>query len=135
MALASPGARPRPLSPHLLQWRWHVTMAMSIFMRVAGGATYVGLFLVTGWALALVSGREAYDDYMGLLGSIPGKVVLFGFTVAVFLHLAGGLRHLLWDLGKGYSKEEASLSAWAAIVFAVVASIGVWVIAGLTGAL
>jgi succinate dehydrogenase / fumarate reductase cytochrome b subunit len=135
MALASPGARPRPLSPHLLQWRWHVTMAMSIFMRVAGGATYVGLFLVAGWALALVSGRDAYEDYMGLLGSIPGKVVLFGFTVAVFLHLAGGVRHLLWDLGKGYSKEEASLSAWASMVFAVVASIGVWVIAGLMGAL
>jgi succinate dehydrogenase / fumarate reductase cytochrome b subunit len=135
MAMASPGGRPRPLSPHLLQWRWHVTMAMSIFMRIAGGAAYVGLFLVAGWALALVSGRETYEDYMGLLGSIPGKVVLFGFTVAVFLHLAGGVRHLIWDLGKGYEKGQASASAWAAMIFAVVASIGVWVIAGLTGAL
>ncbi len=110
-------------------------MAMSIFTRVTGGALYAGLFLVAGWALALVSGKETYDLYMDLLGSIFGKLVLFGFTVAVFLHMAGGLRHLVWDLGKGYAKGEASASAWAAIVFAIVASIAVWVIAAMTGAL
>ncbi len=135
MALASPGARERPLSPHLLIWRWHVTMAMSIFTRVTGGALYAGIFLLAGWALALVSGKETYDLYMGLLGSFLGKLVLFGFTVAVFLHLAGGLRHLIWDLGKGYAKGEASASAWAAMAFAVVASVAVWVIAAMTGAL
>ena len=135
MALASPGARERPLSPHLLIWRWHVTMAMSIFTRVTGGALYAGIFLLAGWALALVSGRETYDVYMGLLGSLLGKSVLFGFTVAVFLHLAGGLRHLIWDLGKGYANGEANASAWAAMVFAVVASVAVWVIAAMTGAL
>jgi succinate dehydrogenase / fumarate reductase cytochrome b subunit len=135
MAVASPGARPRPLSPHLLIWRWHITMAMSIFTRVTGGATYVGMFLLAGWALALVSGEDAYSAYMGLLGSIPGKVVLFGFTVAVFMHLAGGLRHLIWDLGKGYAKGEANASAWAAIVFSIGASIAVWVIAAMMGVL
>lgn len=135
MAVASPGARERPLSPHLLIWRWHVTMAMSIFTRVTGGALYAGIFLLAGWALALVSGRETYDLYMGVLGSLLGKLVMFGFTVSVFLHLAGGLRHLIWDLGKGYAKGEASASAWAAMVFAVVASVAVWVIAAMTGAL
>jgi succinate dehydrogenase / fumarate reductase cytochrome b subunit len=135
MAEASPVIRPRPLSPHLLLWRWHVTMAMSILTRVTGGAAYVGMFLLAGWALALVSGEEAYEAYMGILGSIPGKVVMFGFTLAIFLHLAGGLRHLIWDLGKGYAKGEANASAWASILFAIVASVAVWVIAGLTGAL
>jgi succinate dehydrogenase / fumarate reductase cytochrome b subunit len=133
MATASPGPRERPLSPHLLNWRWHVTMAMSILTRVTGGALYAGMFLLAGWALALVSGREAYETYMGLLGSPPGKLVLFGFTVAVFMHLAGGLRHLLWDLGKGYAKEEASASSWAAIGFAMVATIVVWAIAHMGG--
>jgi succinate dehydrogenase / fumarate reductase cytochrome b subunit len=110
-------------------------MAMSIITRVTGGAAYLGLFLVAGWALALVSGRDAYQTYMGLLGSLPGKVVLFGFTVAVFLHLAGGLRHLVWDLGKGYAKGEASASAWGAIAFGVIAAIVVWIIAGVMGVL
>jgi succinate dehydrogenase / fumarate reductase cytochrome b subunit len=135
MAEAATGARARPLSPHLLQWRWHVTMAVSILNRVTGGGLYVGMFLVAGWALALASGQEAYEGYMDLLGSIPGKVVLFALTVALFFHLAGGLRHLAWDLGKGWAKGAASASAWAAIVFAVVASIAIWVIAAVMGVL
>jgi succinate dehydrogenase / fumarate reductase cytochrome b subunit len=135
MAEASTVARARPLSPHLLQWRWHVTMAASILNRVTGGACFVGLFVVAGWALALASGREAYEAYMGLLGSIPGKIVLFGFTLAVFFHLACGVRHLIWDLGKGYAKGVASASAWAAFAFAVVASVAVWAVAALLGVL
>jgi succinate dehydrogenase / fumarate reductase cytochrome b subunit len=93
------------------------------------------MFLVAAWALALASGQEAYEAYMGLLGSIPGKIVLFGFTVAVFLHLAGGVRHLAWDLGKGYAKGEATASAWVAIVFGFAAAIVVWIIAAIMGVL
>src|SRR5271165_3847616 len=126
MAEAAPGARPRPLSPHVMHWRWHITMAASILTRVTGIGSYIGLLLVAGWALALASGGDAYESYVGLLGSIPGQIVLFGFTVAVFYHLAAGVRHLLWDLGKGYEPSSATASAWAAIVFAIVASIVVW---------
>jgi succinate dehydrogenase / fumarate reductase cytochrome b subunit len=135
MTDAARGARARPLSPHLLQWRWHVTMATSILNRVTGGALFVGMFLVAGWALALASGQDAYEAYMGLLGSVPGKVILFGFTVALFFHLAAGVRHLAWDLGKGYAKGVASASAWAAIVFALAASVAVWIIAAVAGLL
>jgi succinate dehydrogenase / fumarate reductase cytochrome b subunit len=128
MAEATPGARPRPLSPHLTHWRWHITMAASFLNRVTGVACYVGLLLVAGWALALASGQQAYERYMALLGSIPGQVVLFGFTLAVFYHLAAGVRHLVWDLGKGYEPHAASASAWAAILFAIVASVVVWAV-------
>jgi succinate dehydrogenase / fumarate reductase cytochrome b subunit len=109
-----------------MHWRWHITMAASILTRVTGIGSYIGLLLVGGWALALASGRDAYETYMGLLGSIPGQVVLFGFTVSTFYHLAAGLRHLMWDLGKGYAPKTADASAWAAILFAVVASVAVW---------
>ena len=101
-------------------------MAASILTRVTGVGCYIGLLLVAGWALALASGEDAYDSYSGLLGSIPGQVVLFGFTVAVFFHLAAGIRHLMWDLGKGYEKNVADASAWAAIIFAIVASVVLW---------
>jgi succinate dehydrogenase / fumarate reductase cytochrome b subunit len=72
---------------------------------------------------------------MRLLGSVPGKVVLFGFTLAMFLHLAGGVRHLLWDLGIGYDKRAATASAWTALAFAIPATVVVWMIAALAGAL
>ncbi|MDB5482565.1 MAG: sdhC [Caulobacteraceae bacterium] len=101
-------------------------MAASILTRVTGVGSYIGLLLVAGWALALASGPEAYDDYMGLLGSIPGQILLFGFTLAVFYHLAAGVRHLMWDLGKGYLPSTANATAWVAIIFALVASVAVW---------
>ena len=135
MAETSTGARPRPLSPHVLAWRWHVTMAASIATRVSGVAAFVGMFVLAGWALALASGQEAYEAYMGLLGSIPGKIVLFGFTVAVLYHLAAGLRHLFWDFGKGYKKEVATLTGLASFAFAIVGAVALWAVAGLIGAL
>jgi succinate dehydrogenase / fumarate reductase cytochrome b subunit len=135
MAEAATGPRARPLSPHLLQWRWHITMAASILNRVTGGGLYVGMFLLAGWALALASGQEAYETYMSVLGSLPGKAVMFAFTIALFYHLAAGLRHLAWDLGKGWAKGAASASAWAAIAFALVASIAVWAVAAGMGVL
>ena len=127
--------RARPLSPHLLHWRWHITLFASIATRVTGGATYVGMLILAGWALALASGSHAYGVYMSVLGSIPGKIVLFGMTLALFYHLAGGLRHLFWDNGVGFAPKTANASAWGAIVFAVVASIATWIVAAGMGAL
>ena len=118
-----------------MHWRWHVTMAASILNRASGAASFAGMFLLVGWAVALASGPDAYATYMSVLGSIPGKVVLFGLTVATFYHLVAGLRHLMWDLGKGFAPRTASVTAWVAIAFALVASVAVWVVAGLTGAL
>ena len=130
MAEATPGVRPRPLSPYMI-WRWHVTMLSSILHRAAGAALYVGALILAGWAVALASGQEAFDDYVGVLGSIPGKIVMFGLTVAVLYHLANGIRHLAWDMGKGYDPRFASLTAWIAIGFSILAAIAVWLGGGL----
>ncbi|MBA3811984.1 MAG: succinate dehydrogenase, cytochrome b556 subunit [Caulobacteraceae bacterium] len=135
MIEASPGGRARPLSPHLQVWRWHVTLAASILHRLTGLGLYAGLLILTGWALALASGPGAYGAYMGLLGSILGRVVLFGLTVCLFFHLANGLRHLAWDAGKGFTPRTADATAWAALAFGVVAAAAVWIIAATSGAL
>ncbi|MBV8683092.1 MAG: succinate dehydrogenase, cytochrome b556 subunit [Caulobacteraceae bacterium] len=129
MADASPGLRERPLSPHVQVWRWHVTMAASIFNRVTGVGLYVGWLILAGWALALASGPDAYGAYSSVLTSIPGQIVLFGVAVALFFHLAAGVRHLFWDSGKGFMPRTAGASAIVAFVFAIVAAIVLFVIA------
>ena len=135
MANATPGARARPLSPHAQIWRWHVTMAASILNRATGAALYGGALLFLGWAVALASGPVAYDGYVGLLGSIPGKIVLFGLTLSAFYHLFAGLRHLAWDSGKGFTPATANLSAWLALGGAVVAAVAVFAVAAYMGKL
>lgn len=127
--------RERPLSPHLQVWRWHITMATSILHRATGCALYVGGLIVAAWAIALASGPERYGQFKGLLGSLPGKVVMFGLTVSIFYHLANGVRHLVWDTGHGLDVKSANASAVLVFAFAGAATLAIWVIAGMTGAL
>jgi succinate dehydrogenase / fumarate reductase cytochrome b subunit len=134
MTQTSPGARPRPLSPHLQVWRWHLTMLTSILHRATGVGLYVGALIGAGWALALASGPDAYANYMGLLASPLGRLVLFGLTVSLFYHLANGIRHLTWDAGKGFEVKAANFSGVLVIAFAVVAAVVVWGLALMTGA-
>jgi succinate dehydrogenase / fumarate reductase cytochrome b subunit len=117
------------MSPHLQVWRWHVTMATSILHRATGMALYVGALIAAGWFIALAAGPEAFDGYRAFLGSPIGYLILFGLSFSLLYHLANGIRHLVWDTGRGLEPRTADMSGWAAIVFAIVATVLIWVIA------
>ena len=129
------GTGDRPLSPHLMQWRPHLTMTVSILHRFTGMALYGGALIVAGWAAALASGSEAYGLYRALLGSPLDKLVLFGLTFSIFFHLANGVRHLFWDVGLGFEPRTADTTATAVVAFAATATVAVWVIAFFAGLL
>jgi succinate dehydrogenase / fumarate reductase, cytochrome b subunit len=136
-------SRERPVSPFLVTgglgspplWRWHITMWGSILHRASGVALYVGALIVAAWAIALAQGPDAYGGFKALLGSWPGKVVMFGLTLSTFYHLANGIRHLVWDTGHGLDIKSADASAVVVFAFAAAATLAVWGIAGMTGAL
>lgn len=127
--------RERPLSPHTSIWRWHLTMATSILHRVSGCALYGGGLILAIWAMTLAAGPEAYGTFKAVMGSFPGKIVMFALTLAVFYHLAKGIQHLIWDTGHGYKLETANMGAVVTIAFAIAATLVVWIIAAMTGAL
>ncbi|HEY5072741.1 MAG TPA: succinate dehydrogenase, cytochrome b556 subunit [Caulobacteraceae bacterium] len=135
MAEAAPTLRGRPLSPHLQVWRWHVTLAASILHRLTGMALYGGALILAGWAVALASGPGPYGGYMRILGSAPGKIALFALTVALLFHMANGVRHLVWDSGKGFELKTADATAVIALIFGVAGAMVVWLIAAAAGAL
>ena len=115
--MAHPGAKAaRPLSPHLSVWRPTITYVMSIVHRITGGALYFGMILLAWWLLAAATGPEAFAVANGFLGSWFGLLVLVGFTWAFLHHLLGGIRHLVWDTGAGYSKPARDGLAWATII-------------------
>lgn len=126
-------SRPRPLSPHLQVWRWHITMLTSILHRATGVALYVGALIGAVWAISLAMGPECYGAFKAVLGSPLGKFVMFGLTLSIFFHLANGVRHLIWDTGHGLDVKSVNASAAAAMAFAVVATVAIWVIAATTG--
>ncbi|MDT7951796.1 MAG: succinate dehydrogenase, cytochrome b556 subunit [Acetobacteraceae bacterium] len=118
----------RPLSPHLQVYAPQITSVLSIMSRVTGIATSIGTLVLVWWLAAAASGPSAFARVQGFLGSWIGLFVLFGWTASLFYHFFGGLRHLAWDAGYGYSLEATHRSGWAAIIATVVATILVWVI-------
>lgn len=127
MASTSTGDN-RPLSPHLQVYRPLFTMMMSILHRITGAALYGGTLLVVAWLLAAASGPEAYDAVMGLFGSIPGRLVLFLYTWALLHHMLGGVRHLIWDTGRGLGRVGRNALARATLAGSVSLTLVLWVI-------
>jgi succinate dehydrogenase / fumarate reductase cytochrome b subunit len=112
---------PRPLSPHLSVWRWHATMAASIFHRVTGAALYVAAVALTAWLVALAAGPEVYAPFDALFHSWFGQLLLYAVVAALAYHTINGVRHLVWDTGRHFQPKHADATAWAAILSAIVA--------------
>ena len=128
-----PNGRVRPLSPHLQVWRWHVTMASSILVRVSGGALAAGALFVVAWLAALALGPDAYATFTAWMGSPLGLLVWIGLTAALAYHFAGGVRHLIWDAGEGLTPKSANLLSTVSIAFAVVVTVAFWAGLFMTG--
>ena len=139
MTDTTPVRRDPPVSPHVQLdghvWRWHVTMATSILHRATGVALYGGALILAAWALALALGPQVYNGYMALLGSIPGKIVIFGLTFSLVYHLINGVRHLVWDTGQGLDIHTASLTSWFVVGASALLTVLIWVLAFMMGAL
>lgn len=116
----------RPLSPHLTIYRWPVTMVLSILHRITGIALSVGLVVLAVWLMQAAAGPEAYTAFLFLMSGVVGKLLLIGWSFAFFLHLANGVRHLVWDAGHGFEKRQADRSAWFVILFAVLMTPVFW---------
>ena len=128
-----PNLGSRPLSPHLQVWRWHITMLTSILNRVTAVGLAVGALGVVLWLMALAGGPAKFDTVELVLKSLPGQVFLFLLAVAAAFHFAAGVRHLVWDAGRGLTPRAADVTAWIALVFAVLAPVGLWALAGMRG--
>ncbi len=89
----------RPLSPHLQVYKPQMTSIGSVLHRATGIALAYGLALFVWWLVAAVSGPEAYSVFTGFCGSIFGQILLLGWTVSFYYHMANGIRHLFWDAG------------------------------------
>lgn len=89
----------RPLSPHLTIYRPQMTSMSSIMVRITGIATFFLSVLVVWWLIAASTSETAFAFIDGLLHSILGKLVIFGALWALFYHMLGRLRHVIWDFG------------------------------------
>lgn len=126
-ASAKRGSRAaRPLSPHLQIYKMTISMLMSILHRITGGALYFGTLIVVWLLVAAATGPEYFSFVKDLLGSWLGLVVLFGFTWALLNHALGGIRHFIWDTGRGYELAAIDLLAWSTLAASLALTVLIW---------
>jgi succinate dehydrogenase / fumarate reductase cytochrome b subunit len=124
----SAARRPRPLSPHLQIYRPMLTMVMSIVHRITGAALYFGMALVAWWLIAAASGPNAYSYVESFMGSLIGRLILFGYTWSLLQHMFGGIRHLIWDTGHGLEPEARERLTVITLVSSVLLTLVLWIV-------
>jgi succinate dehydrogenase / fumarate reductase, cytochrome b subunit len=120
--------RTRPLSPHLQIYRPTLTMMMSIVHRITGAALYFGTLLLAWWLVAAASGPNAYATVEWFMGTLIGKLILFGYTWALLHHMLGGVRHLIWDTLHGLEPSEREILTLATLIGSITLTLLIWVV-------
>jgi succinate dehydrogenase / fumarate reductase, cytochrome b subunit len=118
----------RPLSPHLQIYRPMLSMTMSIMHRITGVALAVGMIGLVWWFTAASISDSYFDLVQGFFYHWFGRLVLFGFTWALMHHMLGGLRHFIWDTGRGFELKTVEWLVRANIIGSVLLTILIWVI-------
>ena len=120
--------RQRPLSPHLQIYKPQITSMLSILHRATGIALSIGSVILVLWILALTLGENTYLMYSNLINNWFGKLIIFGFTFALFYHLSNGIRHLFWDAGFGFELSTVYKSGYATVGASVLLTAVAWII-------
>jgi succinate dehydrogenase / fumarate reductase, cytochrome b subunit len=114
--MASQKRMERPLSPHLQIYRLPMLAITSILTRITGNALIVGTMLAVWWLLAAATS----DSYFAIANAVAtswfGDLVFLGSAWAVWFHLLAGVRHLIFDAGRGLDLATAEKLGWACII-------------------
>ncbi|AKS45043.1 succinate dehydrogenase subunit C [Octadecabacter temperatus] len=108
----------RPLSPFMIgpYYRPQWTSMSSIFVRITGIGLLFGAILVVWWLIAAATSEGAFAFIDGLLRGFLGDIILFFGTWALFYHMLGRLRHVIWDFGYMLEVDKSELFAQMMVV-------------------
>ncbi len=116
----------RPLSPHLGIYRWQVQMVTSILHRATGIALVAGSGMVLWGLYALAAGATDWTAFTAIAGSVPGQILLAGWTWSLMYHLCNGVRHLFQDAGMGFEIAQFVRSSWLAVIVSLLLTVAIW---------
>ena len=119
--------RARPLSPNIQIYRPQLTSVLSIVNRITGVVLSICAVALVVWLTAAATGPRAYAAVQGAIASWFGQIVLFGCTFAFFLHLCGGIRHLVWDTVHGFELRSIYISGWTVVAGSVMLTVVAWI--------
>lgn len=106
-----------------------ITSVLSILHRATGVAlTVIGAPLLIWWLVALGTGPECYAGFRECLGGALGMLARLAIIFSLSFHLFNGIRHLVWDIGKGFELKSVYLGGWLVVIGAVVLTASLMVV-------
>ncbi|XP_069807518.1 succinate dehydrogenase cytochrome b560 subunit, mitochondrial [Dendropsophus ebraccatus] len=117
----------RPLSPHISIYGWSLPMMMSITHRGTGIALSAGVSLFGLAALVLPGDYASYLELIKSLNLGPALIysAKFAITFPFAYHTWNGVRHLAWDLGKGFKIPEVYQSGCIVLALTLLSAAGI----------
>ena len=112
----------RPLSPHISIYKPQITSILSIAHRISGVLLYLG-FVCFVWLFVLRAYGYSLEVVTFFFQSWLGQLFLVGWGFTLYYHLLNGIRHLFWDIGKGYDLKTVTFSGYLVVVGAVLLSV------------
>lgn len=106
--------RKRPLSPHLQIYKPQISSITSITHRLTGVLLYFAIISICWYIVYYAYQVNVGEDLTAcncLLSIILRYLLYFAamlVTFALYYHFFNGIRHLFWDIGKGFGKEIAT---------------------------
>jgi succinate dehydrogenase / fumarate reductase cytochrome b subunit len=77
---------------------------------------------------------QVYTFHFTMMWSIIHRITGLGLglgtiwlTWALMCHTLNGVRHLFWDIGKGFEMDTVEATGWAVAIGSVVLTLGIWV--------
>jgi len=113
----------RPLSPHASVYKFKYTIVSSFLNRLTGIGLSLGLIPLVIWLMALANGPKAYEAAAVMLANPFFKLIYVGVAFSFSYHLVAGVRHLIWDTGRGLEKRQSQSSAWIVVAVAIVLTV------------
>ena len=98
----------RPISPHLQVYRPQLTSVLSIMHRGTGIALAFGTFLLVWWLFSLAHSETAFSNVQAFMA-------------------CNGIRHLFWDVGKGFQLDIAYRNGWLVVGASIILTLIAWV--------
>ena len=105
----------RPLSPHLTIYKPQLTSITSILIRITGNALILSVFLIVCWLFSAATSPQYFTVIDSFMNSWFGTLILISSLWAVWYHLLGGLRHLIWDRAIGLDLKTAEYLGWSVV--------------------
>jgi succinate dehydrogenase / fumarate reductase cytochrome b subunit len=95
------------------------TLATSILNRFTGVGLSVALVLLVYWLTSVAGGLDAQARAARLL-SLPAMKLVYAACIFAFCyHLVAGIRHLVWDTGRGLERAQSRRSAYLVVAVSI----------------